>query len=104
MSSFKTSEIRLLFKTAHTVYHHRGLTIKQAPKTLNHGRILIVTPKKSGNAPQRNLIRRRLKNIFYLEQLFHGPYDWIIIVSHDAIALPFDSLKETLMSFSNKQL
>ena len=64
MSSFKKSEIRMLFKTARTVYHQNGLTIKQAPKNGEHARILIVTPRKSGNAPERNLIRTKIKKYF----------------------------------------
>jgi len=102
MSSFKKSEIRMLFKTARNVYHQNGLVIKQAPKTGDLGRILIVTPRKAGNAPQRNLIRRRIKNIFYLEKLFNNAQDWIILVSSDATLLSFDALKKIILSLQEK--
>ena len=55
-----------------------------------------MTPRRSGNAPQRNLIRRRLKAIFYEEKLYQGPYDCIIFVTQEAVKTPFPALRELL--------
>ena len=38
-----------------------------------YAKILIVTPKKIGSAPVRNLLKRRLKSIFYEEKLYERP-------------------------------
>jgi ribonuclease P protein component len=98
LSSFKTSEIKTLFKTARTLIATPGITLKGAPKQLEYGRILIVTPKKMGNAPERNLMRRRLKSIFYEQQLYKGSYDIIVFVTHNALAIPFNSLQELVLT------
>lgn len=97
VSSFNKQEIQTLFKTARTKINAHGLTIKVAPKQSDYGRILIVTPRKVGNAVKRNLIRRRLKSIFYEEKLYTGPYDCLIFVSQEAIKVPFSLIKETIV-------
>ena len=97
LSSFKKSEIQTLFKTARTKISFPGITIKVAPKQGEIGRILIVTPKKMGNAPQRNLMRRRLKSIFYEQKLYECPFDLLVFVTHPALALPFITLQELVV-------
>lgn len=102
VSSFKKQEIQALFKAARTKISSHGLIIKVAPKQSEYGRILVVTPKKMGNAPQRNLLRRRLKSIFFEERLYQGPYDCIVFVLHEALAVPFSTLKELLKTTLNQ--
>ena len=94
LSSFKQEEIKKLFKTARSVITIPGLSIKKAPKQAEIARILIVTPKKVGNAPERNLMRRRLKSIFYEQQLYEKPYDLIVFVDKEALKIPFSTLQE----------
>lgn len=85
------------------IYHENGIIIKRAPKSHEYAKILIVTPKKAGNAPQRNLIRRRLKHIFFNYALFEQPYDLIILVSSAANQLSFDVLKTIMLDlYENK--
>jgi ribonuclease P protein component len=98
LSSFKKSEIQALFKTARTKIYNHGFTIKIAPKQSEIGRILVITPRKVGNAPQRNLIRRRLKAIFFEEKMYEKPYDCIVFVTPAAVAVPFSVIKELLIS------
>ncbi|MGE0207210.1 MAG: ribonuclease P protein component [Candidatus Babeliales bacterium] len=97
LSQFLPHELRNLFKTAQTTLIENGLTIKLAPKSKEFGRILIVTPRKSGNAVQRNRIRRRLKSIFYQEKLFERGSDCIVFVGAQAPLLAFDDLKNLLL-------
>lgn len=96
ISSFSRDEISALFKAARTKVQEQGLKIRIAPKTKEFGRILIVIPKRSGNAALRNRVRRRLKSIFYEERLFEGPNDYLIFVGKEAINLPFSELKDIL--------
>lgn len=91
-------EIEQLFKKARTKFKKNGLEIRLAPRSLDYGRLLIVIPKKSGKAAQRNQIRRRIKSIFYEEKLFEMSFDWIIFVRKEGINLPFNVLKEILLS------
>ena len=102
LSSFKKDEIIKIFKTAKVYYNNRGLLIKLAPKQLDFGRILVVTPKKSGNAPQRNLIRRRFKSIFLEDKLYELSYDWVIITSKEALSLSFETLRTIMQEVLEK--
>lgn len=86
-----------LFKKARRVIKHSGLHILIAPKTESFGRILIIASRKTGNAPERNKIRRRLKSIFYEEKLYEKDLDCIVIVKREGTALPFVELKELLL-------
>lgn len=103
LSSFKKSEIQTLFKTARTQISVPGIAIKVAPKQSEHGRILIVTPKKMGNAPERNLMRRRLKSIFYEQKLYEAPFDLLIFVTHAALTIPFSTLQEMVVKAIHEQ-
>jgi ribonuclease P protein component len=46
-----------------------------APAQQAKGRILLVVPKNFGNAPKRNQLKRRLKDIFILNKLFEYSFD-----------------------------
>lgn len=98
ISKFTQREIDYLFKNARRVFKNTSLTILIAPRQQDFGRVLIVTSRKVGNAPQRNLIRRRIKAIFYQEKLFEYPFDCVIISHKDATSLSFDELKKYLLS------
>lgn len=86
-----------LFKKARRVIKHPGLHILIAPKTESFGRILIIASRKTGNAPERNKIRRRLKSIFYETKLYERDLDCIVIVKKEGTAMPFAELKELLL-------
>ena len=66
-------ERRNLLKSARLVHRQAELDIRSLPRDSDSsrlpGRILIITPRKVGNAPQRNLLRRRLKAIFREEKI-----------------------------------
>lgn len=94
MTIFGKHEVDALFKATIVRYKFEGLEIRLAPKFLPSGRLLVVTPRASGNAPKRNRIRRRIKSIFYENQLYQAPFDWIFLVRKEAIDLDFTQLKE----------
>jgi ribonuclease P protein component len=96
ITQFDKQEIRELFKKAQPMIKSQGLEIRLAPQILDYSRILIVTPRKAGNAVERNRIRRRLKSIFFEEKLFEQPFDCIVLVRKPAIQLSFDELKQLL--------
>ena len=98
MSKFTKREIEALFKNARRVLKHQACTILLAPRCADFARILIVASRKVGNAPERNLVRRRIKAIFYEEKLFEAAFDCIIILSHKSVDVPFDQLKNLLLT------
>lgn len=98
ISSFTKEDSKALLKAARIKIIASGLTIKIAPKKESLGRILIVIPKKTGNAPQRNLLRRRLKTIFFEEKLYNEPFDCIVFATEQAVEVPFSHLKKLIIT------
>lgn len=98
LTSFSKREVQTLFDTARTIFRHKGLEIRITPKTLEYGRILIIIPRHVGSAVQRNLLRRRLKNIFYQNHLYQTGYDYIVLAKKSATTLSFSQIKELLIT------
>lgn len=61
-----------------------------------YGRLLVVSSKKTGKAVKRNLIRRRIKQIFVEEKLFKSNFISIIFPSKKLIDTNFLDLKKLL--------
>lgn len=97
LTQFSQEEVKALFQAARTVLREKGLEIRKTAINNSFGRILIIIPKKVGNAPKRNLIRRRIKSIFYQEKLYEKKYDFICFVYPYAAQLTFIDLKELLI-------
>lgn len=99
ISSFTRSEIDQLFAVAIPHTRTRAYTLLIAPRGKNFSRILIITPKKLGGAVARNLLRRRIKSVFYQEKIYqHSPYDFVFIARHPIVHLSFAQLREQLCS------
>lgn len=90
-------DIKSLFVSAKKVFGRSGLYILLAPTTNPIGQLVLVTSRFVGNAPERNKVRRRLKAIFYEEQLYQQLYDCIVIVKKGGAAIPFVDLKDSLL-------
>ncbi len=104
--TFKRPEISRLFKQARRIYKSCELDVLSAPRVKEYARLLIITPKKIGNAPQRNKIKRRLRAIFYENDLFERSTDMVVIIKKEGVDMPFDELKRILIDCatqSNKQ-
>jgi ribonuclease P protein component len=78
------------------------MTVLYAPRAKSFGRILIVTPRRAGNAPARNLIRRRLKALFYEEKWYESSYDFAFIIRAPATHYSFQQLKELCTGFMTR--
>lgn len=79
------------------------MDILNAPRALSHGRILVVTSRKIGNAVKRNRVRRRIKALFYERNLFLSPFDWVVIVKKGGVDLSFKDLETILVSHMNAE-
>lgn len=99
ISSFTRSEVDQLFALATVRARTRLYTLLVAPRSKDFARILIVTPKKLGTAVARNLLRRRIKSLFYQEKVYqHSPYDFVFIARRPVMDLSFEQLKVQLCS------
>lgn len=96
ISRFTKSEIDLLFKHGKAVYKSKEFVILTAPCLALSSRILLITSRKVGNAPERNLLRRRGRAIFYEEKLFELQKHCVVIFKAPAKDLSFDQFKEIL--------
>lgn len=99
LSQFTTRETKQLFDTGRCAFKNSGMTVLYAPRAKEFGRILVVTSRKAGNAPARNLIRRRLKALFYEENWYTLPYDFAFIIRVPATHYSFQQLKELCSGF-----
>lgn len=98
LTQFSHREIQQLLKKARIICQHNSIDIKAAPVTTLPGRLLIILPKKIGHAPMRNLMRRRIKAIFYEEKLYEKSYDFIFFCKPSITELEFNDLKEIMLS------
>lgn len=98
MTLWSRKEIEILFKQAKRVYKNSGLDILVTPRSHHdYARLLIIIPKRVGNAPQRNLLRRRIKAIFFENKLFSGNFDWLFIVKPSLSLVSFATLQELIL-------
>ena len=93
ITQFTKQEIDTLFKTARRMHTQPGLTVLQAPRQGSIGRILIVIPRKVGDAPTRNKLRRQLKALFYENKMYEQEYDWVALLRPQTKPLSFDQLQ-----------
>lgn len=102
--SFRKKEIQKVFKFAKLRARDRGLRLLRAgldsvyPEGIDHGKLLIVTMKKSGKAVTRNKFKRQAKAIFYDEKLYEKPYVYVLIAYKIDPELTFSELKDFLTS------
>ena len=111
--SLPQKEIDYAFAHVQSVKKSPGLRLMQAPlasqppeqnqATLGdschtYGKLLIITPRKTGKAHIRNLLRRRAKAIFYTHKLYEKPVLSLLSIYHEASELSFESLEAFLLS------
>ncbi len=97
LSKFKKKELDHFFNTATCKKKNQAFTFLTTPATLPFGRILIIASRKYGNSPERNLLKRRCKAIFWEEQLYKKMTDLIIIARPSGKKYDFDQLKKLLL-------
>lgn len=98
ITKFKYKEIKQVFKKARYSYISPELDVKISPRTDDLGKLLIIIPKKVGNAPARNLIRRRLKSIFYENEIYKQPHNFLIFCKPNILSLDYKTLKERMLN------
>ncbi|MBP9765092.1 ribonuclease P protein component [Candidatus Babeliales bacterium] len=98
ISKFSKKELDHFFAIARCVKKNQAFTFLTAPTHHTGGRILIVVPKKYGNAPARNKIRRQLKTIYTTQELYSLMLDVAIIVRPTARKYDFEQLTQLLLS------
>lgn len=102
LTKFSDKEIEQLFKSIKLKYRNVGLEILLAPRSLDYGRLLISVPRRTGNSPQRNYFKRRIRAIFYELKLFNLAFDWAILAkSRAGLQHDFAFLQKTMFDIAN---
>ena len=101
--SFSKKEIDASFDSIQFVKKGSGFKILQGPRQ-GHGKLLVIASRKSGKAHKRNLFKRRVKAIFYSNNLYKKPLTTIILVYSQGLQLSFNKLQEFLLSCFNGPL
>ena len=96
ISRFTPREVQTVFAQGRRYSFDPGLTFIIAPRLGNKGRILVITPRKLGNAIERNTLRRRLKAAFFEMGLYTRGFDCLVLSRRKAVALPFQKLSQLL--------
>jgi len=97
ITRFSKKEIESLFKHARRVVRHSYVDILKAPRLKEFGRILVIASAKTGNAVQRNKVKRQIRALFYQKQYYLLPYDIIWISKKGSAPLfTFETLAKLL--------
>lgn len=95
---FNRKEVALFFKNARRIAVNDAFTILAAPRVHTFARILIITPRAIGTSVARHRLRRRLKHIFYQEQLLNRLiYDIAVITRSAALTYDYISIKNFIL-------
>ena len=95
--TFTQKEVDAAFADASKLASIPGLKLLSAKEPReDHGKLLLMIPRRFGGAVKRNKIRRQIKAIYFQERLYSKPRTAILLVYTDANALGFEELKAFL--------
>lgn len=90
------------------LYHSKGaadgyLVLYARKNRTDSNRVGITVSKKLGKAHIRNRVRRRIREVYRLnEQLFRPGYDVVIVARSKAVDAPFDKLTKSCLALAKK--
>ena len=105
LSRFTKKEMDAVFQAAFSIHKDEFITILASrPSIKEYGRALFITPKKIGNAPQRNKIRRRIKSIIRENNLYEQKQDVVFIIKSLSSNPSFEKIKKIVLhAYENKK-
>ena len=84
-------------------YANGMLVLYARPNRLGQNRVGITTGKKLGHAVVRNRARRRLREVYRLnEHLFKPGFDIVVVARHRCVTADFQKLTKAYLSLAQK--
>ena len=84
-------------------YANAMLVLYARPNRSEQNRVGITTGKKLGHAVVRNRARRRLREVYRLnEALFKPGYDIVVVARHKCVTADFQKLTNAYLSLARK--
>ena len=103
ISLWKKDERLKALSQARPIFRSPRFDIRTLPKQGSIARIIVITPKKVGSAPYRNLLKRRIRSIFYQEKMYESTYDWIVFFRPSQSMLTYEELHTTCVTLFKQQ-
>lgn len=91
----KSQEIQKVIQAKITVGNRYFILYYMKNHDYDHFRCALSVPKKYGNAVERNLLKRRIREIVRANT-FKNEYDFFIVARTNAKSLKFSDIKENL--------
>lgn len=99
----KKQNIDLVLKARPYSSRFAGFSFFSTPSLdLGPGKMFIIISRKVGKAHDRNLLRRRLKALFYQESYFDKPLNTVLITYKGATEKSFLDLKRMVLKHLNQ--
>lgn len=98
--AINSKEAKTVFQNSEIILRSTYLNIRARSLTSKDqlGKLLIVVSKKIGNAVVRNLVKRRLKAIFYQEELYKYNAHIMVICKPNIEKISYKELKDLLLN------
>ncbi len=97
ISLWKKDERLKALTQARPILRSHAFDVRVLPKQDIIARLMVITPKKIGSAPYRNLLKRRTRSIFYQEKMFASVNDWVIYFRPSQSILDYKKLHAMLL-------
>jgi ribonuclease P protein component len=98
----KSSEIEMIVRRRNSRGNKYFVLYKKENHENTHFRFAVSVSKKYGNAPERNKIKRRVREIISSYEIA-DQYDLFIVVKTESINLSFAEIKDSLDKLVRKQ-
>ena len=92
----KTKEIDSIIKAKHSVGNKYFVIYKAKNNETSHFRFAISIGRKYGIAVERNLMKRRIREI--IRNINPNNYDYVIVVKKASSELSFDEINQNLLN------
>ena len=102
---FNNSKLNHIFRRLYATkgFANGYLVLYARPNRMGVNRVGITTGKKLGHAVVRNRARRRLREVYRLnEALFKPGYDIVVVARHKCVTADFGKLTNAYLSLAQK--